>query len=125
MKVFKSVKTCTISYRDDNGRSTDFVLYPDDLFFIKENVGYVRIQTGSYSWDKYEPFDMLDKIYHNKMIDIDGNKEWTWLENLNLVSPIVDGKFNIRDWEEFCKDTLVDVSLSWNRDKKLKEILVN
>jgi len=129
MKVFKVLKECTISYRDPNNRANDFCLYPNDLFFVKENVGWERKQTGTYSWDEYIPFDMLIKIYHRKLNAHKALKEdimeynWTWLNHLNLVGPAIDGKFSIRDWEEFCPDKLEDVSLSWNREEKLNKIL--
>lgn len=123
MKVLKSIETCTISWRDPNNRSNDFILYPGDFFFISENVGWERKQTGTYSWEEYVSFDMLVRIYHNKMIDIDGNREWTWVNDINLINPCVDGKYHVRDWKEFCPNKLEDVSLSWDRDKKLAKLL--
>lgn len=130
MKVFKALETCTISWRDPNGRANDFVLYSGDFFFIEENVGWVRkndkIQNSMGGWDsEYGTFDMLVKIYHNKMIDIDGNREWTWLHNLNLINPLINKNIQIGHWEKLCPDILEDVSIPWNRDEKLNKLLIN
>ncbi len=128
MKVFKALETCTISWRDPNGRANDFVLYEGDFFFIEENVGWLRkndkIQNSMGGFDnEYGSFDMLVKIYHNKMIDIDGNREWTWLHNLNLIEPLINSDIHISRWEKLCPNTLEDVSISWDRDEKLNKLL--
>ena len=57
MKVFKVLKECTISYRDPNNRATDFCLNIGDFFFIEENAGYDRVQTGDSTWGDYKKFD--------------------------------------------------------------------
>ena len=131
MKVFKVVETCTISWRDPINRANDLVLYPGDFFFIEENMGWERKQTGTYNWDEYMSFDMLVKIYHRKLNAHKALKEdimeynWTWLNDINLVSPAIDGEYNVRDWKEFCPNKLEDVSISWERDEKLNKLLIN
>lgn len=122
MKVYECIKGCTISFRDKDNMSTNFVLYPGDFFFIEENIGWRR----NLSFDKrYVPTDMLTKIYHNKLVDFTGitNKyEWTWID-INIIQPLMNSTFSVYD--QFCLELVKDVTLSWNRDNILDSLLNN
>ena len=134
MKVFKAIKECTISYRDTDNRATDFCLNPGDFFFIKENAGWDRIQTGDSTWGDYRKFDMLTKIYYNELNIEKAMKEnimeynFTWINDIDVIDPAINRKYGVSSWDEWekeysCKGLLEDVSLSWNRGEKLSKIL--
>ena len=115
-KIFKVIQDCTISWRDDRyNRVNDFILYTGSIFFIKQDVGWERGQDN-----KYYSFDMLDSIYYNKMIDINGNMEWTWIKDINIINPLIDRVINIRDYES---SKLEDITTYYNRENSITDLL--
>lgn len=121
MKVYEAIEVCTISYREYDKidmtmacPANDFILYPGDFFFI-ESAGWVPTENGKF----YREINKLTKIYHNKLIDFDGKKEWTWVNNLDVINPKVDSKYLPQD---VLHRKLKDVTQMWNREMKLKEL---
>lgn len=130
MKVYEVIKSCVISYRDKDNRANEFCLNEGDFFFVKENIGWSRVQTGTYSYDKYESCDLLVKIYYQnlnmKKAIIDGIKEYTWTwEDINILDPVINKKFAVKHYQEFCPDLIKDVTMVWDRDEKLSNLLGN
>ena len=138
MKVYESITACTVSYRkvydgynDGAFDATDFVLYPGDVIFIEPG-GYLSNHSPSDNKRYYRSINKLTKIYHNKLVDvISGRHEWTWINDINILDPKIDKKF---DPEQLCYTTssglnlpdssrLKDVTLEWVREEKLKELL--
>lgn len=114
MKVYEVIKDCSISYTK-NGEDSGFALYKGDYFFIKHNAVWVKKERN-----------ILLKIYHNKMIDLDGNKEWTLIDDINLIDPKINQiaiedaiKFSPFYGQPICKD----VTEQWLRDEKLNQLL--
>lgn len=130
MRVYEAIKTCTVSYREINKvdivgtcPSNDFVLYPGDFIFI-DVAGWILSENKRY----YRPINKLTKIYHNKLVNLDGDKEWTWINGLDVIDPKID---KVLDPEYVCDDDIIspidtlllkDVTTAWVRDLKLKEI---
>ena len=129
MKVYEVIKNCTVSYREydklEHGLnpSNDFALYPGDIIFI-DVAGWML--TDNYKY--YRPVNKLCKIYYYKMIDtFTGEKEWTWINNLDVINPKIDKRV---DPEDACYATssqidtfkLKDVTIVWERERKLEEI---
>lgn len=82
----------------------------------------------------YSKKSLLVKIYHNKLVWFgdkpeDRKYEWTWIENINLVAPLINGdvepkyfdKANPFNGRAFCKD----VTFQWEREEKLNKLLSN
>ena len=121
MKVYESIKNCTVSYREYDKvdivgtcPSNDFVLYPGDIIFI-ESAGWTLTENSLY----YREVNKLTKIYHNKLVDIsNGRKEWTWIDNLNVINPKIDKIIDIENATHLIKD----VTKVWMREMKLKEL---
>ena len=129
MKVYEAIKTCTVSYREIDKMdivvtcpSNDFVLYPGDFIFI-DVAGWILSENKRY----YRPINKLTKIYHNKLVNLDGDKEWTWINGLDVIEPKIN---KVLDPEYACVissspiDTLLlkEVTTAWVRDLKLKEL---
>jgi len=130
MKVYEVIKDCTISYReadkiDIHGLtpSNDFVLFKGDFIFI-DVAGCPLTENGKF----YKPVNRLCKIYYYKMVDtFTGQKEWTWIENLDVIEPKINKRFD----PEFASLVtsspvdnlrLKDVTVIWDRERKLNEI---
>lgn len=122
MKVYQVIKDCSISFIK-NGRDIGFVLYVGDYFFIQPDACWVKRDIYE---DDHVQVDLLLKIYHNKMINLDGTKEWTWVDDINITDPKINRK-PIKEvavvnpiWgPPICKD----VTLQWERDQKLSQVI--
>jgi len=122
MIVYQVIKDCSISFIRD-GRDVGFALYVGDYFFIQPDACWVKrdIYDG-----EHVQVDLLLKIYHNKMVDLEGTKEWTWINDINLTDPKISRR-SIKEvtlvnpiWgPPICKD----VTLQWERDKKLSQVI--
>ena len=121
VKAYQVIKDCSISFVK-NGRDVGFALYEGDYFFIGHDSVWIKHDV----YDDHILADILLKIYHNKMIDLDGNKEWTWV-NVNLADPKINGKRPISDSVNFSpifgEPVCKDVSLQWERDRKLNQVI--
>lgn len=121
MKVYETIKNCTVSYREYDKvdivgacPSNDFVLYTGDIIFI-ESAGWTLTENSRY----YREVNKLTKIYHNKLVDINsGRKEWTWVDNLNVIDPKIDKIIDIENATHLIKD----VTKVWVREMKLEEL---
>lgn len=125
MKVYEVIKDCSISYTQ-NGEHSGFALYIGDYFFIKHDAVWVKKESRLNYEPAFSKRNILLKIYHNKMIDFDGNKEWTLIDDINLVDPKINqitiedaSKFNPFYGQPICKD----VTEQWLRDEKLNQLL--
>ena len=120
MRVYEVIKTCTVSYREfDNSNvcsSNDFVLYTGDFIFI-DNAGWILSENKRY----YRPIDKLVSIYHNKLINFEGDKEWTWIKDIDVIDPLINKVFDVEYAAEKC-NMLRDVTISWERNLKLEKI---
>lgn len=127
MKVYEIIKDCSISYTS-NGEFDEFVLYKGDFIFIEPNFCWVKRETFPASYTKES---VLVKIYHNKLLHFGDNPEdtkyeWTWIENINIVNPIINKNVTLDNFlitSPFtglppCKD----VTLQWEREDKLNEL---
>lgn len=130
MRVYEVIKDCSISYTS-SGEDTGFVLYKGDFFFIEPDFCWVKKESRFNHESPYSKKSLLVKIYHNKLI-INGDKpediiyEWTWINNINLIDPMINNKIS-KDFDminpftgsPFCKD----VTAQWQREDKLNSIL--
>jgi hypothetical protein len=146
MKVYEVIKDCTISYTSEGEDHGGFVLYKGDLFFIKPDFCWVKKESRLNHESPYSKKSLLVKIYHNKLVWFgdkveDKKYEWTWIENINIIDPIIEmevigGASGISNygWEkDFDKLTfwntttgqpvLKDVTSQWEREEKLNELL--
>ena len=127
MKVYEIIKDCSISYTS-NGEYDGFVLYKGDFIFIEPSFCWVR-ETFTASYTKES---VLVKIYHNKLIHFSDNPEdtkyeWTWIENINLIHPVINKKIEVEFFDKMnpftgsppCKD----VTFQWDREEKLNKLL--
>lgn len=124
MNVYQVIKpSCSISYSNNGGNDIGIALYEGDYVFVKHDSFWSK----RASYLKFEKVDVLLKIYYNKMIDLDGNKEWTWIDNINLISPKINKEFSIRDVTSLTSiwgsPILKDVTVQWEREQKLNQIL--
>jgi hypothetical protein len=122
MKVYEVLeKSISISYVD-NG----FVLYKGDFIFIKPDFCWIRNPEKKELFCKpYLKKDLLVKIYYRKFVKFvdkgDDIYEWTWIDNINIVDPLINDK--IIDIED--NTYLKDVTLQWVRENKLNFLLNN
>lgn len=72
MKVYQVTKDCSISYTRQSGADTGFVLYVDDYFFIQHNAVWVKKESRLNHEPAFSKRNILLKIYHNKMVDVNG-----------------------------------------------------
>ena len=76
---------------------------------------------------------LLVKIYHNKLVCFsdkpeDTKHEWTWIENINLVHPVINNKIELEFFDKInpftgtppCKN----VTFQWEREERLNELLL-
>lgn len=131
MIIYEVVKTCSISYTE-NGEDNGFALYPGDFFFIETDSCWVRKESRFHSEPVYSKQSKLVKIYHNKLVSF-GDKpedtvhEWTWIENINLINPVINNKIGVEFFDKInpftgtppCKN----VTFQWNREEKLSQII--
>ena len=53
--------------------------------------------------------------------------EWTWIENINLINPVINNKIGVEFFDKInpftgtppCKN----VTFQWNREEKLSQII--
>jgi hypothetical protein len=132
MKAYEVINGCSISYTKE-GENKGFVLNPGDVFFIEPNSVWVIHNPDDYIGDLiYIKKHLLTKIYYKKFLTFGYNKpedtiwEWTWIENINLVEPRLNGHLSdyfdqktLMKGTPYCKD----VTQLWEREEKLKNIL--
>jgi hypothetical protein len=126
MIVYEVIKSCSVSFRDSrDNKSNDFGLNIGDYIFLSDETHWVIGNDENYSW--YEPrksyiaVSMLKHIYYKKIINFDGEYEWTWIKNINIIDPRLNYKNLIRT--DYGKIYLNDVSIEWNRDEKINNLL--
>jgi hypothetical protein len=109
----------------ENGINKVFCLNEGDLFFIKPNFVQHIVDNN------WKTSNLLVKIVYKKMTSLD-DYEWCEINNINIANPFIDIYIkgflnndiktnNFKQLKEF--GCLEDISKSWNRDQKLKEIL--
>lgn len=131
MIVYEVIKDCSISYTE-KGEDTGFVLYKGDLFFIEPDSCWVKREGTLVAPDSYSKQSRLIKIYHNKLVWFgdkpeDTKYEWTWVENINLVHPVINNKIELEFFDKInpftgtppCKN----VTFQWEREEKLNNLL--
>jgi hypothetical protein len=136
MKVYevlaKGNNSCWISYTDRGEDHGGFVLYEGDLIFIEHDFCWVKKESRLNYEPPYSKKDLLVKIYHNKLVSFGENSrdikyEWTWIENINIVNPLINDKFEISDVIDpnpfTGRPLLKDVTLQWERENKLNKII--
>ncbi len=129
MKVYESLIEQVISYRGDDGRATEFVIYVGDFFFIRDEIFWSKELVNDptkYPYVKnyeYKSTKVLDKIYYKKTYFKEENKEkeMIFTNNINVLNPMIDYKYTIEDC--LLLEKIKDVTEYWNRELKLKRIL--
>jgi len=134
MKVYEVIKDCSISYTNKGEEHGGFVLYKGDFFFIEPDFCWVKKQSKfTYELD-YLKESMLVKIYHNKLIFFgdkreDTKYEWTWIENINIINPLINGKIHVDFFDKvssiYGPPNCKDVTQQWKREEKLNKLLTN
>ena len=132
MIVYEVIKDCSISYTE-KGEDTGFVLYKGDFFFIEPDSCWVKREGTLVAPDSYSKQSRLIKIYHNKLVWFgdkpeDTKYEWTWVENINLVHPVINNKIELEFFDKInpftgtppCKN----VTFQWEREERLNELLL-
>ena len=132
MKVYEVIKDCSISYTSEGEDHGGFVLYKGDFFFIKHDFCWVKKESRFNHESPYSKKSLLVKIYHNKLVWFgdkaeDKKYEWTWIENINLVDPLINKSIKPEYFDKInpytgtppCKD----VTSQWEREEKLSIIL--
>jgi hypothetical protein len=134
MIVYQIINDCVVSFREKQDRSTEICLYEGDFIFLSENKVYLKknfnYDSGSYH---YESFYLLTDIYYKRTIlkHVNGQLEkdfiWTWEKEQNIINPVINRTQSVifeKDGEiEYAKEFLKDVSLEWNRDKKINDLI--
>lgn len=77
----------------------------------------------------YRRYPILKRIYYNKTIitGVDKNgeliirKEWTWINDLDILNPWINNGINITNSE--IKSLIKDVTKQWNRENIINEII--
>ncbi len=129
MQVYQVIKNCSITYIE-NGQNVGFALFVGDYFFIDKCSHWVQCRYTKHK-DVYIKENVLVKIYYNKMINFDGDYKWTWVDNINIINPLLNVKINnynydiisVNDFDnnESCKN----ITIQWERNEKLKQITEN
>jgi hypothetical protein len=134
MIVYQIINDCVVSFREKQDRATEICLSEGDFIFLSENKVYLKknfnYDSGSYH---YESFYLLTDIYYKRTIlkHVNGQLEkdfiWTWEKEQNIINPVINRKQSVifeKDGEiEYAKEFLKDVSLEWNRDKKINDLI--
>ena len=132
MMVYEVIKDCSISYTE-KGEDNGFALYKGDFFFIEPDSCWIKREGSLIAPDSYSRQSKLVKIYHNKLLWFgdkpeDTKYEWTWVENINLVHPVINNKIELEFFDKInpftgtppCKN----VTFQWEREEKLNELLI-
>lgn len=134
MIVYQIKQECSVSFRDQN-RGTSICLHEGDYIFLSGPI-YMRKDGEWYEpTPTYEPKYMLTDIYykrsHFKIVndELVIDHTWTWERDQNIISPVINRSesviVEINGDLEFAEEFLKDVSLEWNRDKMLEDLLHN
>lgn len=134
MQVYEVIKDCSISYTREGEDHGGFVLYKGDFFFIEPDFCWVKKESRFNHESPYSKKSLLVKIYHNKLVWFgdkveDRKYEWTWIENINLVHPVINNKIEFPFFDKInpftgtppCKN----VTSQWEREEKLNKLLTN
>ena len=134
MQVYEVIKDCSISYTREGEDHGGFVLYKGDFFFIEPDFCWVKKESRFNHESPYSKKTLLVKIYHNKLVCFgdkpeDSKHEWTWIENINLVHPVINNKIEFPFFDKMnpftgtppCKN----VTSQWEREEKLNKLLTN
>ena len=130
IQVYEVIKDCSISYTRDGEDHDGFPLYKGDFFFIEHDFCWVKKESRFNYESPYSKKSLLVKIYHNKLVSFDEKEdthEWTWIENINLVGPLINqgvepeyfDKFSTFKGSPYCKN----VTFQWQREEKLNKLL--
>lgn len=132
MIVYEVIKDCSISYTSKGEDHGGFVLYKGDFFFIEPDFCWVKKESRLNHESAHSKESLLVKIYHNKLVCFgdkpeDTKHEWTWIENINLVAPIINKNITSDYFDKInpftgtppCKD----VTSQWEREEKLNKLL--
>jgi hypothetical protein len=134
MIVYQIIKECSVSYRD-NTRGTSICLHEGDFIFLSGPI--FSKKDGEWYDPKpvYEPLYLLTDIYYKRHHFKKVNDEvvvdftWTWENEQNIINPVINRTqsviFEINGELEFAEEFLKDVSINWNRDKMLEDLLDN
>ena len=133
MIVYEVIKDCSISYTREGEDHGGFVLYKGDFFFIDPDFCWIKKESRFSHESPYSKQSLLVKIYHNKLICFgdkpeDTKHEWTWIENINLVHPVINNKIEFPFFDKVnpitgtppCKN----VTFQWEREEKLNKLLI-
>jgi hypothetical protein len=145
MIVYEVLRDCSISYTDRGEDHGGFVLYKGDYFFIEPDFAWVKKESISiYGTTYYNKKSLLKSIYHNKLVHFgdkpeDKKYEWTCIENINIIDPIIKmevigGQGTVVVPIEVAvtgasrntttgQPVLKDVTQQWEREIKLNEII--
>lgn len=134
MQVYEVIKDCSISYTSEGEDHGGFVLYKGDFFFIEHDFCWVKKESRFAHESAFSKKSLLVKIYHNKLVWFgdkpeDKKYEWTWIENINLVGPLINKSI---EPEYFAKSSpftgyplCKNVTFQWEREEKLNKLLSN
>lgn len=135
MIVYQIIKDCVVSFRE-NDKSTEICLHEGDFIFLSENKIYIKEDFNyNLGYYKFKSFYLLTDIYYKRTI-ITGLDEfdkiktdfiWTWEKNQNIINPVINRTqsviFEIDGKIEYANEFLKDVSVEWNRDKKINDLI--
>jgi hypothetical protein len=121
MIVYQVIKDCVISFRCDKN-SNEFCLNVGDYIFLSDEKYWIKATNkDDIRLDTYISLSLLKNIYYKKMVDFNGKYEWVWIKDINIINPMLNYKNAINS--DHSKIYLNDVSIVWNRDEKINNIL--
>jgi hypothetical protein len=121
MIVYQVIKDCVISFRCDKN-SNEFCLNVGDYIFLSDEKYWIKANDkDDIRLDTYISLSLLKNIYYKKMVDFNGKYEWVWIKDINIINPMLNYKNTINS--NHGKIYLNDVSIVWNRDEKINNIL--
>lgn len=121
-----NVESLSISNRKESKNDT-ISLYEGDLFFIDSMYYYAFNTTNDYS-----KLVLLKKIFYKKVTNFSGDYTWTWINDINILDPIIDygrsinhAKYRLAFSTQTLidKDIIVDYTKEWNRENNIQTIL--
>lgn len=129
MIVLKVKKGVSISHRDSENKNRGISLYEGDLLLFNEKPVYIEDKFSKHLQKIYSKYYILESIYYKKIIDISGRYIWK-LEEQNIIKTYLDGTYLILSCSSqggyvYDRDSFEDVSIKWNRDKKIEELVKN
>ena len=132
MIVYQVIKDCSISYTKNGEDHNGFVLYKGDYFFIEPDAYWIKNDNRFGHEPTYIRKSLLVKIYHNKLLCFgdapeDIRHEWTWIDNINLIDPKINGNISAETFDQinpfYGKPFCQDVTEQWERDSKLNKLI--